>query len=342
MISLVKRNAIESSNGETQRIIDHLILPDLDPNIKNSENKIKTFETKYANLCDELTKLCKTKGLGITVDLDYRKKVFRFKILEGRDLSVSQIENSPAIFSVEYDNVKKQNYVESYVNYKNCAYVSKSKSAEEKDIVIAYDEFTGLVTGLDRREMVIDGSSSGFKDQFETLGTEKLKEKKLETKTYECEVDSVGYKDMWDLGDKVTTVSKKYNFNFDNRVSEVKEVYESKTIKIEPTFGTVLPTVLDVVKKDAKQGLKAKSDSESEIKVGEKGEVGPQGPKGDEGAQGPKGNTGPQGPRGYAGPQGPKGDIGPQGVAGRNGTQIVVQANQPQGLAGGSVWIQII
>ncbi|MBD7912010.1 siphovirus ReqiPepy6 Gp37-like family protein [Clostridium cibarium] len=334
MASLIKRNAIESSNGNNERIIGNLTLQNLDYNgHEEAGNIIKTFETKYANLCDELTKLSKTRGLGITIDLDYLNKKFVFRILEGRDLTVSQRGNSPAIFSVEYDNVKKQNYIENKIGFKNCAYVAKSKSAEEKDIDVVYDDDIGIVKGLDRREILIDGGNSGFKDQLDALGKEKLKEKKQELKTYECEVNPEGYKDTWDLGDKVTTISKRYGFNFDNRVSEVKEVYESNTIKIEPTFGTLQPTVLEVVKKDSKQGLESKSNTESVTKVGEKGETGPQGPKGEMGLQGPKGETGPQGP---------KGETGPQGISGKSGTQVVIQSSQPQGSARGDIWIQVM
>lgn len=247
--TLVKVNSINTLN---ERVIDNLTIENIDLNIaKESKNIIKAFETRYANLCDELTKLCKTNGLGITIDLDYIEKKFVFKVIEGRDLSVTQKDNSPAIFSVEYDNVKKQNYIESNVGYKNCAYVAPNKSAEEKDIAIIHDE----IKGIDRREIVIDASNSAFKDQLSILGEQKLEEKK-EIQSYECEVDSVGYKDIWDLGDIVTTVSKKYDFKFDNRVSEVKEIYESKTIKIEPTFGSVQLTVLDIINNEDTKDLK--------------------------------------------------------------------------------------
>ena len=74
--------------------------------------------------------------------------------------------------------------------------------------------------------------------------------------------------------------------------------------------------------------------------IGEKGDIGPQGPKGSDGAtgpQGPKGNdgaTGPQGPKGNdgsIGPQGPKGNDGPTGSQGPKGNDGATGPQGPKG-----------
>ena len=41
-----------------------------------------------------------------------------------KNLSYGQVDNPPYIFSLDYDNIKKQNYIESNIGYKNVGYVA--------------------------------------------------------------------------------------------------------------------------------------------------------------------------------------------------------------------------
>ena len=119
--------------------------------------------------------------------------------------------------------------------------------------------------------------------------------------TFECEVEPKDYKNNWNLGDIVTTLDKKLGLIKHNRVIEVKEIWESD-YKIEPTFGTTIPTL----------GEKIKQTQDTPVQ---------------ESVQGPAGETGA------------KGEKGPQVLPGKDGTQIIVSGTQPSNVTKGTVWI---
>ena len=291
-------------------------------------------------------------------------------MFEGKDLSTNQSINPPQIFSVDFDNVKKQTYIESNIGYKNC----------------------NDLTGFERRESFIDARDIEQGGNLVDRGKVKLAETP-QINSFECEVDARDYKKDWNLGDMVTTVNKKWQLVMHNRVTEVMETWESDGYKVEPTFGVPLPLPGDKIKQitdeplteliegpegeqgpqgppgysvqyqwdDTKLGVK-REDEATYIYVdlkGPKGDIGPkgdkgmQGNKGDKGDQGPKGDTGDRGPqgiqglkgdageRGPQGIQGPKGDTGAQGPPGKDGTQIYTQSTPPTAKTG-EVWVQLL
>ena len=347
MIALVRSNAVDPI--EAKRKIPNLTI---EPS-KNRGEKIK-FQTRYKNLLDELTKISKATGLGFTVDLDYKNKKFVFKILEGRDLSYSQKVNPPAIFSVEYDNVIKQNYTDSNIGYKNVGYVAGQGEGEDRVIEIVENQ----LSGLERREIFIDARD--IEDNLSLIERGKLKLAETpQIVNFECEVNSFDYRKTWNLGDLVTVINKEFSIRLDNRVTEVKEIYED-TFKVEPTFGVSIPLVTEKIKQATdtplQEGIKGIQGETGErgpqgysirynwngtklgIKIEDevnyeytdlRGPQGPQGIKGEkgdtgaQGIQGPKGDKGEQGlkgPQGIPGPQGPRGVQGPAG----NGQSYVV------------------
>lgn len=343
MIALVRSNAVDPI--EAKRKIPNLTI---EPS-KNRGEKIK-FQTRYKNLLDELTKISKATGLGFTVDLDYKNKKFVFKILEGRDLSYSQKVNPPAIFSVEYDNVIKQNYTDSNIGYKNVGYVAGQGEGEDRVIEIVENQ----LSGLERREIFIDARD--IEDNLSLIERGKLKLAETpQIVNFECEVNSFDYRKTWNLGDLVTVINKEFSIRLDNRVTEVKEIYED-TFKVEPTFGVSIPLVTEKIKQATdtplQEGIKGTQ--------GETGERGPQGysirynwngtklgikredevnyeytdlrgPQGLQGIKGEKGDTGATGPQGIPGPQGPRGVQGPAGATGAQGPKGDTGLQGPKG-----------
>lgn len=236
MIGLVKSNAVDPV--EFNRKIPKLIVD----TSKNRGDKIQ-FQTRYKSLIDELTKLSKGSGLGFSIDLDYKNKQFIFRILQGRDLTYGQGVNPPAIFSKDYDNITKQNYVESNVGYKNVGYVAGQGEGTSRQIEIINNE----LSGLDRRETFIEASDIEDGGSLVDRGKLKLSEYQ-QIQSWECEVDTKEYKKSWDLGDVVTTLNKKMSLRVDNRVVEIREVYEKNGFKVEPTFGSPIPTLGEKIK----------------------------------------------------------------------------------------------
>ncbi|WP_346935302.1 hypothetical protein [Clostridium sp.] len=345
MLALVKTNTIDPL--DINRKIPNLIL-------ESSLNRgIKLeFQTRYKVLSEELTKLSKASGLGWTITLDYKSKKFIFKVLEGKNLSAEQSINPPQIFSVDYDNVRKQNYIESNIGYKNCGYVAGQGEGENREIQTLNND----LIGFDRREIFIDARDISEGGNLVDRAKVKLSETP-QVSSFECEVEPKDYKSNWNLGDIVTTVNKKMKLIIHNRVTEVREVWERSGYKVEPTFGTSIPTVGEKIKQttdtplqesvqgaDGPQGERGpqgysinylwngtslgvkREDEGSYIYTELRGPQGIQGPKGEQGVQGLKGDKGDQGiqgTKGDIGPIGPQGLIGPKGDTGSQGIQGV-------------------
>nr|DAM13487.1 MAG TPA: hypothetical protein [Caudoviricetes sp.] len=325
MIALVNANAADPI--DTNRKIPNLII---EPSQSRGEQLF--FQSRYKNLADELTKLSKTSGLGWEIVLDYRNKQFVFKVFEGKDLSANQNINPPQIFSIDYDNVKKQNYVDSNIGYKNCGYVAGQGEGENREIVLLNNE----LSGFERRETFVDARDIDEGGNLADRGKVKLSETP-QINAFECEVEARDYKKTWNLGDIVTTLNKKWKMIMHNRVTEVQETWEPDGYKVEPTFGTPLPMPGEKIKQITDAPL-------TELVEGPQGETGPQGPPGysiqydwsgtelgvkreDEASyiytdlQGPQGPIGPKGDKGDQGEVGPMGPQGLQGIQGETGPQ---------------------
>jgi hypothetical protein len=88
--------------------------------------------------------------------------------------------------------------------------------------------------------------------------TEQLKEKGKQNlallkkvQTFESDILSYNtfvYETDWDLGDIVTIQNKKWGLTLNTRITEIKEIHESKGFKLQVTFGNSIPTLMDIVK----------------------------------------------------------------------------------------------
>lgn len=335
MYSLVSSNAVNPVDQKRN-------IPFLENSTSKNKGEKLNFQTRYKNLEEELYKLSNHSGLGFGIKLDYKNKRFIFEVLEGRNLSYDQINHSPVIFSKKYDNVIRRNYIESDIGYKNTGYVAGQGEGAERELVIVND----LNSGFDRREIFIDARDieEGENSSLEDRGKVKLSENE-QIKTFECEVNSSAYRKNWDLGDIVTITDAELGIMVNYRISEVKETYEDNNFKIETTFGTTIPTLIDKIKQvndtpivestgsaiegrpgvdgvglnfswqGTKLGIKRENEDSFEYAdlqgpKGDTGLTGPQGPKGDTGLQGVQGLKGDKGDTGATGPQGPKGSDG--------------------------------
>lgn len=236
MIDLVNFNAVNPV--DIIRKIPNLIVE-----VSKERGEKLQFQSRFKNLSDELNNLSKLSGLGITIDLDYKKKKFVFRIIEGKNLSYGQAKNPQYIFSLDYDNIKKQNYIESDIGYKNVGYVAGQGEGIDRVIEVIGNERVGL----DRREVFIDARDIDGDGSLTDRGRIKLSELQ-KIQSFECEVETKDYKLLWDLGDIITTVDRKRGLRVDNRITEIKEVYENSGIKVEPTFGIPIPGLADKIK----------------------------------------------------------------------------------------------
>lgn len=217
-----------------------------------------------ASVLDTVEKVSKSSKLGFKIQTDIGEKQHYFSVYKGRDLTASQSENKPCIFSKEFDNVYEQEFTNSVENLKTNAYVI-STDLEGNEVITVVGNVN---SGLDRIEVAIDASDltqTYLEDDIEkTLDDEtfhnmlvqrgeKVLGQYTETLNFNCKVNTksnLKYKVDFDLGDRVTCIDKKWNVIKDVRITEITETYQQKENDIEVTFGESLPTLIDKLKMD--------------------------------------------------------------------------------------------
>lgn len=216
------------------------------------------FQTRYKQLDEELEKLSVMSGLGWHVWLDIEKQLYVFDVIHGRDLTASQNNNPPAIFSTDYDNVESQSYTSSAIGSKNVAIVvGLGANDMPKHVTV------GQQSGLQRQETFVDAKDIGSKGEE----TEPLTEAELErmlrsrgierlaelgrSESFESKLlanSNLVYRVDYDLGDVVTVLNKSWAITMDARITEMVEVFEPGGFRLDATFGNSLPSLIDKIK----------------------------------------------------------------------------------------------
>lgn len=231
-------NSVEASRKISQLIIA--------PNL-NRGSSIK-YQTRYKSLNEEITAISQYSGLGWDVEVDLVNKKWVFDVLEGKNLTTSQSVNNPAIFSVDFDNIKAQQYIDSDLGYKNHGYIGGQGEGDMRTIA----ETGAGLTGLDRAETFIDARDVNNEADLIPRGQQKLA-LLAQLKSFESEVLTKGpfeYKKAWNLGDIVTVINPKWQISMESRITEVKEIYEAKGYKLQAVFGNKIPTLIDKIKQE--------------------------------------------------------------------------------------------
>ena len=203
------------------------------------------FQTRMKNLAAELEKLSILGGLGWDVVLDLQNKKFVFDIVEGKDRSINQSINPPAIFSTEYDNIGEQTLIESKLSYGNVAVVAGQGEGALREFATV-----GTATGLDAFEIFVDARDISNSADLPARGQQRLSELQ-EIKTFDSEVyadKNLRYEEDFNLGDIITMKNTKWNITEDSRITAITEIYESTGFRLDISFGEGLPTVADILK----------------------------------------------------------------------------------------------
>ena len=261
MRKLVNDNCI----SPTDRALPNLILGSL----KNFDDTIQ-YQDSYGNILSCLESISNTSNLGFKNTLDMENQKIIFNVYKGIDRTVNNGAIAPCIFSRNFENILEQEYFDSINNYKNTALIAGTgEGADRKLTAIEQGQ------GLNRYELYVDARDLQSTKQVEKTdedgnkttedvpmsdneyipmllqrGKEKLAEC-YEVQTFDSKINTQGnniYKKDFDLGDIVTIVDKKWGIQVDTRITEVEEVYEGGKVKINPTFGNNIPTIIDKIK----------------------------------------------------------------------------------------------
>ncbi|OUM85680.1 MAG: hypothetical protein BAA01_09435 [Bacillus thermozeamaize] len=224
-----------------------------------------SWQSRFKNIAEELEAISLLTGVGWSVAVDYKNLVWVFDVAIGRDVTARQAVNPPVIFSPEYDSVKNLSLVDSYMNYRNTAYVAGQGEGVDRRVVEV-----GTAEGLDRFELFVDARDVAEEteddppqprpeqeiiDDLENRGQQYLADYAA-VFTLEGQIltnSPFQYERDWDLGDVVTVQNLGWGVTRDARVTEVKEIYEPSGFQLEVTFGQSPPTLIRKIKQELKQ-----------------------------------------------------------------------------------------
>lgn len=223
---------------------------------------------RFDVLSDEMITISQLSGLGWNISVDIKNKRFVFEVVEGVNRVATQRDNPPVIFSPEFNSLKSMGYTESYLDYKNMAYIAGQGEGVDRRVITIGD----TATGLDRYELFVDARDVGetntddegnetprSQQEIETdltdRGNEKLSEHSQEI-YMEGQILTKSpfiYERDWDLGDITTQQNKNWGITMDTRITEVKEIYEAGNPKrIEVVFDKDKPTFMKLIKRQFK------------------------------------------------------------------------------------------
>lgn len=253
---LVHRTAIEPF--EIDRKIKHLRLGEINGIQCNLE-----MQTTGDNLSEKLYEIGNTLEISHRVRYDYLTDDLAFEVWQGKDRRDTQEENSWAVFSNSFYNIRNVVYNRNESSYKNFAYVAGAgEGANRKIITVDLRE-----PGEDRKEIWVDARDLQEQDdngnkipdavytaQLIQRGKEKLAEyRKVETINSGVDPNAnLVYKKDFDLGDYCTYINTEIHISTDKRITEAMETYEGGAMELSITFGTdEISTVQQLIKREA-------------------------------------------------------------------------------------------
>ena len=253
--SLVQRTAIEPT--DSNRKIKHLRLGD----VTGIQGSIE-IQTTGDNLSDKLYEIGNTQEISHRVRYDYLTDDLAFEVWQGKDRRDTQEENSWAIFSNSFYNIRNAVYNRNESSYKNFAYVAGAGEGSNRKIITVDLRQPGeerLEIWVDARDLQEEDengnkiSAATYNAQLVQRGKEKLAEfRKVEIVNSGIDPNAnLVYKKDFDLGDYCTYINTEINISTDKRITEVMETYEGGAMELSVVFGTdEVSTVRQLIRRE--------------------------------------------------------------------------------------------
>lgn len=254
-----------------QMVTDYAISPvnggEPVPNLRLGElaGLDETINTQItgANLSEWLYEVGNAAEISHRIRYDYLNNDLVFEVWKGKDRTDTQTENSWAIFSNSFCNIKSVQYEKNKSSYRNYAFVAGEGEGSERvivevDVRASPDEPRReiWVDARDLQKTDSDGNTmtdAEYRELLKGRGKEKLAEYPV-VETVNSDVDAQAnlvYRTDFDYGDLCTYINTEIDVETAKRISEIMEVYEGGAEKISVTFGTdEIETVEQLIKRE--------------------------------------------------------------------------------------------
>lgn len=240
-----------------RNVVDQYIINPADTDRKNRHIQLGaakgggtsiTLQNTGDNVGDRLYDMLKTQEMSQRLTFDYLGNMLAYEVWKGLDRRDTQTENSWAIFSDSFRNIKNAQYNRDESDYKNYAYVAgegegSDRKIVEVDIRESPDE--------ERREIWVDArdlqqhsddadyTDLQYKDLLFQRGLEKLADYAV-VETVDSDIDPAAnlvYGTDFDLGDLCTYRYSDVNIECSKRITEIQEVLEGPRRTLSVIFG---------------------------------------------------------------------------------------------------------
>jgi hypothetical protein len=206
-----------------------------------------TAVTRYGGaVLSEVMPLLSNSGLGNRMTWNHRTKEHIFEVYKGRDLTTGI---HAVVFSDEQGTARDLVINDDVSQFKNVAYVTDE--FDGKEVV----EIVGTATGDDRHEkwFSIDvaedegETEATFRAKLRTHGAMELG-KLIRKLSFSVAIDPAELGVLYDIGDVVACVSKRFGVRFNARISGVKYKKDSNSEAAEIILGEPVLTTIGEVK----------------------------------------------------------------------------------------------
>lgn len=192
------------------------------------------------NLLEIVKDLCVSFNYGF--EFAWNGAGFTINLYKGTDRSYGQTDNTFVVFSPDFENLGKTEYIKDTSNFANSAIIGGEGEGNQRTFVTVYPED---VEGFYRRVIWIDARQSSSDDlttnQYKTMlanqGVEALELRKT-TQTFNGEIlnyNNYTYGVDYNLGDKVSIVNE-YGITGNATITEITEVEDETGYRLIPTL----------------------------------------------------------------------------------------------------------
>lgn len=197
------------------------------------------------NLLEAVKNICTSVNMGFKII--FSSTGFAFWLYKGTDRTVNQTENTPVIFSSDFDNLGSTEYLYDMSTYYNLVQeAGEGEGSERKHAtVIESNEIKGLYL----REKYVQAESISSNTEDGTLDSttynrilkqraEENLRKATETKEFSGEIlntDMYQFGIDYNLGDKVSVINE-YGIQGTAVITEITEVEDETGYRLTPTF----------------------------------------------------------------------------------------------------------